>query len=404
MGDSRTILCTLAALTAGLTAAEPSLESPAAPDPQPTAIEQLNLEAHGSVSFGYLRTWGNDWTGDGDGGSSENGTTDFWEATANVIARPMDRLRIGAQLFARDLGRYDNGQATLEWAYADYRLNDGFGVQAGRYKIPLGLYNETADIDTARTQVFLPPNLYSFRSRDLYISADGVKIAGYLRSAVGAFSYALHAGRKDYDDEAGFSAFLTEVTGADPGSLSVSSDGVVGASLHWYTPIEGLGLRLSAGDIVGFRIDSTTGGVPTRSTSDHYLQCIASVIWEQGQWEIATEYGRLYTRGTVVVDGVGQVRVLRDNSHSAHFSVTCHVRPWLDLYGSLQSSRREATDFHSTRADSLVAAVRVLPLPQWSLKIEGRQTWGTKGLTAQPDGEPAEHIWQTIALKSTWDF
>ncbi len=404
MGDGRTVMCALAAWCVGLTAAESPVDSVTVPDAPPTTFEQWNVEAHGSVSFGYLRTWGNDLTGDGDGGSSENGTTDFWEATANVIARPMDRLRIGAQLFARDLGRYDNGKATLEWAYADYRLNDGIGVQVGRYKVPLGLYNETADIDTARTQVFLPPNLYSFRSRDLYISADGIKIAGYLRSTVGAFAYALHAGVKNYDKEAGFSAFLTEATGADPGSLRVSSDGVVGASLHWYTPLEGLGFRLSAGDIIGFRIDSTTGGLATRSTSDHYLQCIASVIWEQGNWEVAVEYGRLYTRGTVVVEGLGQVGSLRDDSHAAHCSVTWHARPWLDLYGSLQSARHEATEFDGVRADSIVAAVRVLPLPQWSLKLEGRQTWGTQGLTRQPDGEPADHVWQAVALKSTWDF
>jgi len=376
----------------------------AEPLSEPNTIEQLNLEAHGSVSFGYLRTWGNDWTGDGDGGSSENGTTDFWEATANVIARPMDRLRIGAQLFARDLGRYDNGQVTLEWAYADYRFADAFWVQAGRYKIPLGLYNEIADIDMARTQVFLPPGIYSFRSRDLYISADGVKIGGYVRTGFGALEYALHAGTKDYDQDAGFSASLAEMTNADPGSLDFTADAIIGGSVHWHTPLDGLGLRLSVGDIVGFRIDATTGGLATRTEADHYLQVIASVIWEQGAWEIACEYSRFRARGTVVADGFGQVGELRDAGHAAYFAVTWHFQSWLDLYVALQSARSEATEWDGRRADSIVAAARVLPLPQWSLKIEGRQTWGTQGLSVQPDGEDPQHVWQVIALKSTWDF
>lgn len=387
-------------LVASIGAAE-SLVEPVA---KPNAVEQLNLEAHGSVSFGYLRTWGNDWTGDGDGGSSENGTTDFWEATANVIARPLDRLRIGAQIFARDLGRYDNGEATLEWAYADYRFADAFWVQGGRYKIPLGLYNEIADIDMARTQVFLPPSIYSFRSRDLYISADGVKAGGYLRSGFGAIEYALHAGTKRYDPDAGFSASLGEMTNADPGSLEFTADAIIGGSVHWHTPLEGLGLRLSAGDIAGFRIDATTGGLATRTESDHYLLVIASAIWEQGAWEVACEYGRFYTRGTVTVEGLGQVAELRNNSHGAYLSATWHCQSWLDLYAAVQSSRSDATDWNGRRSDTIVAAARFLPLPQWSLKIEGRQAYGVQGLSAQPDGEDPQHVWQVLALKSTWDF
>jgi len=369
----------------------------------PDLIERLNLEAHGSVSFGYLRSWGNDWIGDGSGGSSENGTTDLWEATANVIARPADRLRLGAQLFARDLGRYDNGNPTLDWAYLDYRFADACGIQVGRFKIPLGLYNETADIDAARAPVFLPPSIYSFRSRDLRLSADGLKLFGYVPLGAGAVEYAVYGGVKYYADDAGFSQYLNEVSGADPGSLHMQSDAVIGGSLHWHTPVDGLGLRLSAGDIVGFQIDSSYGGTPSRSAADHYVQGIVSAIWEKGPWEVAWEYSRIHTRGTITLAGA-QIGELRDDSHAAHLSTTWHGRPWLDLYGSLQVARRNVTDFNGAGGDSVVFAVRVLPLPEWSLKAEVRLVHGTQGVNAQPDGSEPHENWQVFSLKSTWDF
>src|SRR5688572_24264664 len=118
---------------------------------EPSALESLNLEAHGFVSFGYLKTWENNWLA----ADTIDGTDEFYEAALNVVARPWERLRLGAQLFVRDLGAYDNGAVQLDWAYADVSFHDLLDVQAGRVKIPIGLYNENQDLDVATTQVFL---------------------------------------------------------------------------------------------------------------------------------------------------------------------------------------------------------------------------------------------------------
>ncbi len=72
----------------------------------------LRIDTHGFASFGYVHSWGNNWLGD-----TKEGSTEFWEAAMNAVARPIDHLRIGAQLFARDLGRYDNGKVQVDWAY-----------------------------------------------------------------------------------------------------------------------------------------------------------------------------------------------------------------------------------------------------------------------------------------------
>lgn len=83
------------------------------------ALGALNIEAHGFVSFGYLRTWENNWLA----ADTTEGTDEFYEAALNVIARPWDQVRLGAQLFVRDLGVYDNGAVQLDWAYVDVRLH-----------------------------------------------------------------------------------------------------------------------------------------------------------------------------------------------------------------------------------------------------------------------------------------
>ena len=137
-------------------------------------IDSLHIETHGFVSFGYLKSWGNNWLGE-----TLDGTSEFWEAAANVIMRPMDRLRIGAQLFTRDLGIYGNGQVELDWAYIDWRIADEIGVQVGRVKLPLGIHSDEVDIDASHPAVFLPRFfIYPARSRDILMSTDAVSCTG----------------------------------------------------------------------------------------------------------------------------------------------------------------------------------------------------------------------------------
>ncbi len=154
----------------------------AAEDP----FASLHLEAHGFVSFGYLKTWGNNWLGE-----SLDGTDEFWEAASNIIARPMDRLRLGAQLITRDLGDSINGKVELDWAYADWRASDEIGVQVGRIKIPYGLYGESVDVDAARTTVF-QSLIYGRRERDIRLTTDGAKLYGRLNDV----DWALCAGQR----------------------------------------------------------------------------------------------------------------------------------------------------------------------------------------------------------------
>jgi hypothetical protein len=102
------------------------------------------IEIHGFVSQGAIKTSDNNYLGE-----SERGSLEFTEVGLNFTKSFGPDLRVGFQLFARDIGPLGNYQPQFDWYYLDYRFADWFGVRAGRTKLPFGLYNENSKIDAA---------------------------------------------------------------------------------------------------------------------------------------------------------------------------------------------------------------------------------------------------------------
>ena len=364
--------------------------------------QDLQLEAHGFASFGYLQTWGNNWLGDTIGG-----TTQFWEAATNVVARPFDRVRVGAQLYARDLVNYDHGQVRLDWAYLDWRAADAFGVQIGRVKVPLGLYNENIDVDVARASVFMPVDFYSLIDRDLYLSIDGAKLYGHLElGSLGSGEYAFSAGRKPLHSDGSFATHYSEQNGIGSQVEGVSVSWAAGGMVQWNTPLNGLSLRASLGDLHDFCFTgaSTTTGLVTQSAVDNYWEGILSAQYEVGRMTFAAEYQRLRGRGNTEVQPIGIDLPLVDNAEYAYLSATWHALRWLELYGACELSFDDANHPSASHSYTGVFAFNVMPLPNWSLKAEFREVEGTFGIFATDNpGGIASH-WQVLALKTTVDF
>lgn len=360
----------------------------------------LNLEAHGFASFGYLRSWGNDWLG-----PTRGGTTEFWESAVNTIARPTDRLRLGAQLFVRDLGNHDNGRMQLDWAYADWRWHDALGLQVGRVKLPLGLFNETLDVDAARTAIFLPPCVYVLRSRDLYVSTDGGKLYGMTHLGdAGRLEYALFGGAKRIDPKAGFATFMSE-QGLGDSIDSIGSRWLAGGMIHWATPVQGLGFRLSGLDLHKFAIcGSSATRMSTTTEVENYYIGFASVIYETSAITWAAEYSRLRGRGDTRIDPMGIVRPLIDNADGAYVNATWHCQPWLEFYAAGEGAWSDAVDRNAPRSYTAVLAVNLNPLRNWSLKAEFRDVHGNKSAVNYERRGDLEGHWQVFALKTTVDF
>jgi hypothetical protein len=370
--------------------------------PEPLAkdqsfVDSIKLETHGFVSFGYIQSAHNNWLG-----PTTDGTSEFWEAAANVIARPMDRLRVGAQLFARDLVDYDNGKVTVDWAYADYRFDDAIGVQVGRFKLPLGLYNESLDVDAARTEIFLPPSVYDLQSRDFQVSTDGAKIYGMIdMSGGGLLEYATYAGAKPYDLDAGYASYVAKIIGVDR-LTRLDLNYLAGAMLHWSTPIDGFAVRLSGAHLNGVVIEASTPSGGVQFHAEFYLGYF-SLLYELPQVTLATEYRLVYGRGDVELGGIPMPSLV-DNTEGAYVSATWHASSWWETYAAIEGSWADAQHRAEKYAYTGVLALNVMPLPNWSMKAEIRGVRGVMGISPADNPDGISDQWAVFALKTTVDF
>ncbi len=198
-------------------------------------LSSLDLDIHGFVSQGYLKSEGNNFlTAD-----TNDGSFQFNEVGINLNKRLTDSLHVGVQLLARDQGVIGNNEVEIDWAYGNYRWRDWLGVRAGIMRIPLGLYNETRDLDFLRTSILLPQSVYNENLRDYFSRIRGIGLYGDIpMNNVGSLGYQLMVGTVDIDPDGGV-ARSSETSGV---MEFVDSDvgTVYNGSLQWHTPLDGL--------------------------------------------------------------------------------------------------------------------------------------------------------------------
>lgn len=359
-------------------------------------VEETRLEAHGFVSFGWYRTWENNYL-DND---SLDGTDEFYEAALNATLRPLDRVRIGAQLYVRDLGRYENGAVRLDWAFAELSVDSSLVLQGGRVKVPVGLYNELQDIDPARTPIFLPQSIYPIRLRDSQAFVDGGKATGFLEVPGGtSLDYAVYGGTKNIEPDSAFSASSTERLQARATDIDI--DWNAGAMVHWHTPINGLGLRVSylyTKDLVL----TAEGNLGTVIQDTDVEVLVVSAEWEQPAWTVAAEYAYSANDGEVRTAAPTPFVVERDYN-AGYLSATWHAASWFDAYAAVEYQQSEQSSVVSD-GWAYVAAVNLMPLPNWSLKAEFQIHDGPIGILASDNPQGVSTSWQVLAFKTTVDF
>ena len=77
-----------------------------------------------------------------------------------VVVVSKDRIRVGLQVYGRNLGDMGDYEPTLDWAFVDYRFQDWLGARAGRLKLAHAFYNEYRDYDMLRTPIILPSSIF----------------------------------------------------------------------------------------------------------------------------------------------------------------------------------------------------------------------------------------------------
>ncbi len=95
--------------------------------------EPSDMQIHGFVSQGYIKTTRNNYLTDS---ARRQGSFDFTEVGINFTKQLNDKLRVGLQLFAHDLGPLGNYSPQFDWYYLDYHLFDWLGIRAGKTSCP----------------------------------------------------------------------------------------------------------------------------------------------------------------------------------------------------------------------------------------------------------------------------
>jgi hypothetical protein len=190
------------------------------------------VQVHGFLSQGFMVTTHNDFIKD-----SSKGTFQFNEIGINFSKDLTDKLRVGVQFFSRDMGDVDNNRIVVDWAFADYRLKDYLGFRLGIIKRPTGFYNEYRDVDSLRTWILLPGEIYPEEYRESALSTQGLGLYGKVGlKKAGSLDYQFQVGTTNIPSDQARGKQLADF-GFNVSQFDVKS--VVVGSLIWNTPLSG---------------------------------------------------------------------------------------------------------------------------------------------------------------------
>jgi hypothetical protein len=198
------------------------------------SLEDMDVQVHGYAAQGFLYTTHNNIFY----ANSSTGSPAWTEAVLNVTAQPRPKLRVGVQARYQLLG--DSGNAiTMDWAQADYLVNDRLGVRFGKVKTPWGLFNETQDIDPSYMWALMPQSVYDITTRN----SDLAHFGGV---AYGSIDIGENGGKADYRLWGGEQVIPTndgqfdDLNDAGNGPTGAFVYPVFGGALHWRPSIHGL--------------------------------------------------------------------------------------------------------------------------------------------------------------------
>ena len=383
--------------------------APAAPD-----VMSRRVDIHGFVSEGGFLTTANEYIG-----SSSHGSLELAEVGIGISTQLTDRLRVGAQLFARDFGAIEDAPR-FDWAFLDYRWKAWLGIRAGIIRMPFGLYNEYADVDSARLSILMPQSVYSFRNRDVLLSHRGFAVYG--NRALGA------AGALEYQAWLGTLNIPANALVLSGGTVNrIDTKYVVGAQVFWQAPLDGLrigatALRASIDFDLTLAPASTAALIAAGLVPPDYqghivvsqrpdTLVIGSVEYLHEAWSFAAEYSRAFKRQRTTLPTV--IPTFEEDTEAFYAMASYRASTWLELGGYYSALHLDANDRHGRDPKyaqhflafqrDLAATVRLDVNDHWLWKLEAHAIDGAADLDAASNPRP-ERYWGLFLLRTTVTF
>ncbi len=380
------VLAVSLALCSGLSAA-----ALAEPSDDGAALALHDLQVHGFISQGFLKTTANDYLA-----KSSDGSFDFTEAGVNLTAQLTDKVRVGVQFFAFNLGNIGKFNVKADWFYLDYRLRDWLGVRAGRLKIAYGLYNDVSDIDAARAPALLPSSLYPFTNRDFLLAQTGIEFYGYAHLArAGALDYRFYGGSVPLD--------LPPQDGAAIPLTSLRVPYIAGLRVLWETPLDGLRVGVTG---VYLRAVATANYPPPMLltvTANEYAG-VASIEYAAHDLLLAAEYGRTRVKNHYDPLLVPDTTV---TSEGGYLLSAYRLKRWLQpaAFYSLLYPNHDIRQGRENVQHDLAGTLRFDVNDYWIIKVEAHYMHGTASLAGSSDVRAAMPAnWGLFVVKTTAYF
>jgi hypothetical protein len=271
---------------------------------QAQSLDDLNIQIHGYATQGFLYTTNNNiFTA-----NSSDGSPAWTEAVVNLSAVPIQKLRIAVQARYFLLGNFGNA-ITVDYALADYKVNDRFGMRFGKVKTPTGLLNEFQDIDPSYLWSLLPQSVYSLPSRNSLLSHFGGVVYGKWKlGEVGKVAYYGYAGQRLVASGDALFQPLRDKGIALPNG---ATGPMYGGSLHWDTPVRGLMLGATE-DSEHTSGQATLAAFTGMLQATHFYQPYIYSQYERKRLMVAGEYTRQALNKTTSFVGGPTIFVPKD--------------------------------------------------------------------------------------------
>ncbi|HEX9052494.1 MAG TPA: hypothetical protein VF841_18350 [Anaeromyxobacter sp.] len=332
------------------------------------------LGVSGFGEWGYGRTWNeNDYLLGTKAGSYANA-----QFGLTVTARPQDALVVAGQVFYGA-----DGEVGLDWAFAEWRVDDLLRIRVGKVKNPFGLFMEVKDVGTLRPFFTLPQSIYGPTNfaAESYLGAgitgewqapSGWGLAydaygGGLQIPTFEPSMALEGGPPPYD----FASV--------PRHDEVARD-VVGGRLGLLSPFDGLVVRVTA----------FTGTLAPPDRGEERISCVGV----SGEW--ATDRVQLRGEWFRAQEGSSETHL------GGYAEAAWTFLPKLQLALRLDESHQHAAGVPSNLLEHRegAAGLSYWPSPNLVFKVSYHQIDGNRFAVPRmsaPDGAVARHTQLLVA-------
>lgn len=368
-------------------------------------FKKPEIQIHGFLSQGYLKSTDNNYLV-----RSSEGSFEFTEAAVNFQSQLTDKLRVGIQVFSRDLGADGNNKLILDWAYGDYKVRDEFGIRAGRIKMPFGFYNQGRDVDMLRSTILLPGSIYSESVRNIIAAYNGLGAYGRIPTKAGDFEYELGVGSNSIDEEIPYfkDVFLSMGMGSAT-DRSIRMKWIGGGRIIWNTPLEGLrfGLTHGANHMV---YEGTLG--TTHMTIHQRLKAntIVSAEYTRNNLTLCGEYNRI----SIEIKTPLGISSFPREGYYGQASYRFHPKFEMASYYSVyypNAHDKDGKRWTAQRMPNFLAWQKDFSLTGrfditsfWLIKAEVHRMNGTGLCNVLENATGLKKDWTLLALKTTFNF